>query len=136
MAKPKIKNPRKHRVTVRMNDAEYQAFLKNCDIAELSGADLFRVLCCGREVTKPRRRLSVDREALNATAAQLIKIGSNINQMAHAVNIAKLQPNVSAAVAATLDVKAAELAAASAQLAQLRALISKALSYDTGSEQD
>lgn len=101
MPNRKTEDPRIHRLTIRMNGAEYEAFLQACNQAQLSAADLVRLKCCGREVAKPRRRKSLDRQALASALGQLGKIGGNINQVAHAMNIAKGKPDA-AAVAATL----------------------------------
>lgn len=79
----------------RLNAEEAAAFQAQCERLNLSGGDLFRSKCCGLKPllqNRPRRHGEVE---LARILAELNKWGSNVNQVAHALNIAKQQPEYS-----------------------------------------
>lgn len=79
----------------RLNAEEAEAFQTQCDRLNLSGGDLFRSKCCGLKPllrNRPRRKGEAE---LAQILAELNKWGSNVNQVAHALNIAKQQPDYS-----------------------------------------
>ena len=76
-----------------MNEEELALFLENCQAANLSDADLFRARCCDQKPSRQRRKRSLDEQALASALGQLGKIGGNLNQMAHALNVIKFKPS-------------------------------------------
>ena len=74
-----------------MNEAEHQAFLDHCEASGLSGSDLFRLKCCLQNPSRIRRHRRLDEKALARILGQLGRWGNNLNQIAHALNIAVQQ---------------------------------------------
>lgn len=99
MAHKKIeKRQRNIRKTFRMNEEELAAFLAHCDAANLSGGDLFRVKCCGKKPLRIKRERREGEKLLATFLGQLGRYGNNLNQIAHALNIAKHKPDAIATV--------------------------------------
>ncbi len=129
--KPKDKLEKRHRndrKTFRMTENELAAFLANCEAANLKGGDYFRVRCCS---AKPIRKSNVrksDEILLAKILGQLGKWGSNLNQIAHAMNIARKEPTYSSDYAAKrLDQYEKDLTAMRSSIADIETKIQKAL---------
>ena len=76
-----------------MNEEELAAFLSNSEAANLSGGDFFRVKCCGQKALKIHQKRFYDEQLLIRYLGQLGRIGNNLNQIAHALNIARFKPD-------------------------------------------
>lgn len=124
----KEKRQRKKNKIFRVSQNEFDAFNNNAKSMNLSGGDFFRQSCCS---AKPLRKNNVRRtdEALLAKIlGQLGKWGSNLNQIAHAMNIARKEPTYSSGYAAKrLDKYEQDLAAMRNSIAEIELKIQKAL---------
>lgn len=98
--KGKKSETRKRNITrsFRMDDEELAAFLANCETANLSGGDLFRVKCCGKKPLRAKRERRTQEKLLVKYLGQLGRYGNNLNQIAHALNIAKYKPDAAASL--------------------------------------
>ena len=109
--KPRKSETRKrnHVKSLRLDDQELSTFLKNAQEAGMSPGDYFRMKCCG---TTPRRSKKiegqVDEKIFVSMMGQLGKWGSNLNQIAKAINKAMVLKQAGT-VAAILDKKSADI---------------------------
>lgn len=78
-----------------MDDTELKTFEQNAAQAGLSPGDYFRAQCCGAKSKRPRRvGGQFDEKAFIMMQAQLGKWGSNLNQIAKAINKAMKQDQI------------------------------------------
>ncbi len=68
---------------------EYAAIEKRARAAGLSTAAYLRACALGHQGPRSQRRPPVELEQFGKAIAELNKIGSNVNQIAHAVNLGK-----------------------------------------------
>lgn len=87
MKKKKDANPehRTHMITVRMNEEEWQAFRDQLKKFDMQQSEFIRQAITTAQV-KVTVRPVYDGDALEKVAAELGKIGSNINQIARYLN--------------------------------------------------
>jgi len=81
------KRERMKRITVRFLEAEYETIMARADAAGLSHASFMRACALGTEGPRARRSPTVNRVLAAQAIAELNKAGSNLNQIAHALNI-------------------------------------------------
>ena len=74
-------------VTSRYDDSELAELIEAASKAGLTPASYQRVQSLVQPKTRSTRRAPIDREMLGKTLGQLGKIGSNLNQLAHAANL-------------------------------------------------
>lgn len=85
--------------TFRMTEAEFTAFMGNCEAANLQPAEYFRETCCGTKGRR-RRKPKTDHKIPAALLGHVMKnqgrmarLDNNVNQMAKAINQARLRNN-------------------------------------------
>ena len=86
-------------IRARVTPEEKAIFVKYCSDSNLTTGDYIRSKCCG---VNPERKVQVrrpDQKLLSKILAQLGRDKNNINQVAHALNIAKLERDYSASAA-------------------------------------
>ena len=90
--KPKKTRARPKQVFIRVTDVEHGKIEARAERAGLSVSGYFRALAFGKDTPQPRaaRRPPVEKETLVRLLAELGKIGSNVNQIAHAMNLGKI----------------------------------------------
>lgn len=101
-------------VAVRLTEAEHAELLRRADEVGLSVASFVRVQVLDVPPPRAARRPPIDRTMAAQVLGQLGRIGSNINQIAHAFNAGVVTPapaDVAGAMAAVLDMRAACLQA-------------------------
>jgi len=108
------KRQRQMALRVRLTEAEHVAVSQAADRAGLSVAGYARALLLAAEPLRQSRRPPATKAELAAILGQLGKVGSNINQLAHASNSETV-------------IAASELAAASAAVLAMRDTIMTAL---------
>ena len=87
-------------VTTRYDAAEFAELDEAASRAGLTRASFQRVQSLSKPKTRSTRRAPIERELLAKVLGQLGKIGSNLNQIAHAANIGHdRRADVDAAVA-------------------------------------
>jgi len=74
-------------VTSRYDDSELAELTEAASKAGLTPASYQRVQSLAQPKTRSTRRAPIDREMLGKALGQLGKIGSNLNQLAHAANL-------------------------------------------------
>ena len=74
-------------VTSRYDADEYAELEEAASRARLTRASYQRVQSLAQPKTRSTRRAPIERELLAKTLGQLGKIGSNLNQIAHAANL-------------------------------------------------
>jgi hypothetical protein len=96
MAEPKARRvpksetrERRKRVTVRFLDSEFAVLESKAEAAGLSLGSYMRACSLGDPGPRAQRSPSVNRELAAQAIAELNKAGSNLNQIAHGVNMAK-----------------------------------------------
>ena len=99
---------REKRVTVRFLKAEYEILTAKADDAGLSPGAYMRACALGSTGPRARRSPTVDRELAARAIAELNKAGSNLNQIAHALNIG-FQPQRAEVEKSAVAVKQAAL---------------------------
>lgn len=99
---------RKKRKTIRFLDDEYAAVEAKAEASGLSFGAYLRACVLGDAGPRAQRSPSIDRELAAQAIAELNKAGSNLNQIAHAVNMQKW-PGTSHVTEACDVVKAAAL---------------------------
>lgn len=72
---------RKHQISIRLNDQEYEAFMESCQKSGLQTQRDFILSMCLRGYI-----IKIDTTGLNSVTQELHRIGVNINQIAHKVN--------------------------------------------------
>ncbi len=80
---------RQQGVRARVTPDEYAAIEKRARAAGLSTAAYLRACALGDKGPRSQRRPPVELEQFGKAIAELNKIGSNVNQIAHAVNLGK-----------------------------------------------
>ncbi len=80
------KRERKKRVTVRLLPGERAALVLKSQATELSLASYLRACALGDAGPRSRRRPPINAELLAYATAALNRVGSNVNQIAHALN--------------------------------------------------
>ena len=78
---------REKRITVRFLDTEYEVLTAKADDAGLTPGAYVRTCALGSAGPRARRSPTIDRELAARAIAELNKAGSNLNQIAHALNI-------------------------------------------------
>jgi len=84
------KRQRNNKTDVRWDDAEYAALTEKAQEAALSVNACIRACALGTSGPRARRAPHVNAVALGEATAELNKVGSNLNQIAHALNAALL----------------------------------------------
>jgi hypothetical protein len=74
-------------VTSRYDEAEFAELDEAASRAGLTRASFQRVQSLAAPKTRSTRRAPIERETLAKVLGQLGKIGSNLNQIAHAANV-------------------------------------------------
>lgn len=87
-------------VQVRLTEAEYAEISAHADAALLTLASYVRATALDTPPPRARRRPAVEAVQVARMLAQLGKIGSNLNQIAHHLNAGHGTPNVAVARAA------------------------------------
>lgn len=99
-------------VTSRYSPAEFQELDAAASRAGLTRASFQRVQSLGTPKTRSTRRPPIERELLAKLLGQLGRIGSNVNQVAHAANLgAKARPDWEATRAEVQEAARAIIAA-------------------------
>ena len=80
------KREREKRITVRFLDTEYEILMARADAAGLSLGAYMRACALGEAGPRAQRSPTINRELAAQAIAELNKAGSNLNQIAHAVN--------------------------------------------------
>ena len=80
---------RQKSVRAAVTPDEYAAIEKRARVAGLSTAAYLRACALGDKGPRSQRRPSVELEQFGKAVAELNKIGSNVNQLAHAANLGK-----------------------------------------------
>jgi hypothetical protein len=114
----RVKDARKRIIPVRCTDYERVAIKAVAEQAGLSVGALLRALALGDAGPRAVRRPPIERAELARILGAIGKIGSNINQIAKAVNETRNLPSWS------------ELAEMKADIAVMRAAVLKALGRD------
>jgi hypothetical protein len=78
---------REKRITVRFLDTEYEVLTARADETGLTPGTYVRTCALGSAGPRARRSPTIDRELAAQAIAELNKAGSNLNQIAHALNI-------------------------------------------------
>ena len=99
---------RAKRETIRFLDEEHAAIREKAANANLSVGAYLRACALGDAGPRARRSPTIDRELASKAIAELNKAGSNLNQIAHAVNLQNW-PGTSPVVEAAGAVKSAAL---------------------------
>lgn len=81
------KREREKRMTVRLLETEYEAITARAEAAGLSIGGYMRACALGDAGPRARRSPTVNRELAARAIAELNKAGSNLNQVAHALNM-------------------------------------------------
>jgi Bacterial mobilisation protein (MobC). len=124
----KEKRQRKKNKIFRVSDSEFHAFNDNAKALNLTGGDFFRKLCCSSEPLRIKKIRKMDETLLAKILGQLGKWGSNLNQIAHSINIARKEPTYSSSYAAKrLDKYENDIAAMRDSIAEIELKIQKAL---------
>ncbi len=80
-----------HMVTTAYDEAEFAELDEAASRAGLTRASYQRVQTLAAPKTRSTRRAPIERELLAKSLGQLGKIGSNLNQLAHAANVNRTQ---------------------------------------------
>lgn len=83
---------------VRCSEAERDALAAKATAEGLSIGGYLRLAGLGRAGRRTRRARAVDQEALRAAVAALNKVGSNLNQIAHRLNVGQDAPEAAGAL--------------------------------------
>jgi hypothetical protein len=97
---------RNHWDTV-LSDSEYAEALAKVDASGLSKSAYTRQLLLGAAGARSRKRLSVDHELFKHALRELNKLGSNINQIARALNTYGVERGMDTNFAALAEVRSA-----------------------------
>jgi hypothetical protein len=81
------KRERNRRLTVRFLDTEYEVLAERAEAAGLSPGAYMRACALDNAGPRAQRSPSLDRELAAQAIAALNKAGSNLNQIAHGLNI-------------------------------------------------
>ena len=80
---------REHIVKTRLSEEEYRAFQERCKASGLSQSEYLRKAIIGAKVETVIRLGGVNQEflnSLNVTNREIVRIGTNLNQIAHQLN--------------------------------------------------
>ncbi len=80
---------REHVVKTRLSKEEYAAFRKQCEASGLSQSEYLRKAITGAKVETVIRIGGINQEfldSLNVTNREIIRVGTNLNQIAHSLN--------------------------------------------------
>jgi Bacterial mobilisation protein (MobC) len=113
----RVKDPRGRFIAVRCSEEEYAAISKAAEQAGLAVSAFLRAQALGEPGPRSVRRPPLERRELARLHGQLGKVGSNINQLAHAYNRTKLMPGFPEILAVRKDI------------AEMSAALMKALGY-------
>jgi uncharacterized protein (DUF1778 family) len=72
---------------LRLSQEELQQITETAELLGMSRSEYVRQQALTGQIAKPVIRLSYDSEQLHRTNAELNKIGSNLNQIAHHLNV-------------------------------------------------
>ena len=114
--KRKLADARERFVAVRCNASEHAALTARAEAAGFSVGAYLRAVGIGAAGPRAVRRPPVERVELARLLAELGKVGSNVNQLAHQANTGHITAGD-------------ELAAASAAVLEMRGAVMKALGY-------
>lgn len=78
-------------VTSRYDESEFTELDEAASRAGLTRASFQRVQSLAKPKTRSTRRAPIERETLAKTLGQLGKIGSNLNQIAHAAHLGQFE---------------------------------------------
>lgn len=109
----RVSDPREQFVAVRCTAAEHAAITAAAAQAGLSVGAYLRVVGLGTAGPRAVRRPSVERAELARLLGEIGKLGSNVNQLAHAVNRGDIPDwaDLASAVSAVDDMRAAVMKA-------------------------
>lgn len=111
----RVKDVRGRFIAVRCSDTEHASIAEKAAEAGLSVGAFLRSLALGDAGPRAVRRPPVERKELGRLLGHLGKVGSNINQLAHAFNRDRIIPGFPEILAMREDVR------------QMRAVLMKAL---------
>ena len=80
---------REHVIKTRLSEEEYAAFKKQCEANGLSQSEYLRKAITGVKVETVIRIGGINQEfldSLNTTNREIIRVGTNLNQIAHSLN--------------------------------------------------
>ena len=118
-------------IRARVTPEEKAAFLKICGEACLTAGDFIRSKVFGQQPLRVQQVRRPDQKALSQILAQLGKYGSNLNQIAHALNIAKLEKGYSSKSALFhLNRFEKQIAEMNAQISECHATVMQTLLED------
>lgn len=100
-------------LTVRFNDAEHAEVVRRADAVGLTPASYMRLAVIDVAPPRAARTPPIDRQLVAQVLAQIGKVGSNVNQIAYALNAGRPMSSVEVerAMAAVLDMRDACLKA-------------------------
>lgn len=78
---------REKRITVRFLDTEYEVLTSRADDTGLTPGAYIRTCALGNSGPRSQRSPTINRELAAQAIAELNKAGSNLNQIAHALNM-------------------------------------------------
>ena len=112
----------------RLSEDEVTSFLANAEAANLTGGDYFRVRCCSAKPLRKQTIRKLDEKMLAKILGELGAWGRNLNQIAHAMNIATKEPTYSPSYAASrLKQYEADIAELQKTLSECRMMIRETL---------
>ncbi len=114
----RVPDPKDSFISVRCTAEDHAEIDEQATKAGLSKGAYLRALALGGPGPRAVRRPSIERKELARLLGHLGKVGSNINQLAHAKNATGAFPGLSELIAIRQDV------------AQMREALIKALGYD------
>ena len=80
------KRSRKHQLSVRFNDAEHTELVRRADAVGITVPAYLRMQAVDATPPRASRKPSVNTQQVAQLLAQIGKIGSNVNQIAHQMN--------------------------------------------------
>ena len=89
MAKKYNTPHREHVIKTRLDDEEYDSFIRQCETYEISQSEMIRKAIFGMEIHPVIKVNAVSPELLdvfNELIRQIVKVGTNLNQIAHRLN--------------------------------------------------
>lgn len=93
--------------TFRFTPEEWEALSEHADRASISPAAYVRMQCLNKPPPRKARMPSFDRKLASQLLGHLGKVGSNINQIAHAANVGRtLEGRLEAALIDLIEMRA------------------------------
>lgn len=89
MAKKYNTPHREHVIKTRLDDDEYDAFIRRCETYGISQSGMIRKAVAGMEIHPVIKVNAVSSEVLdvlNELIRQIVRVGTNLNQIAHMLN--------------------------------------------------